>query len=123
MIPAHVRAARTIDGPARDAPGVSLPMTTSAARAWPPAGSWIRRYFPRSGWATTRWHLFTGDAVWRLNWPGPSLETVCGYATGPLWAADDLSVARVEPEAPCRLCLGRAAAHGLAEIDDLEAEA
>ena len=50
-------------------------MSTSSARVWPPAGSWIRRYFPRSGWATTRWHLFTGDVIWRLHWPGPSLET------------------------------------------------
>ena len=96
-------------------------MNTSAARIWPPAGSWIRRYFPRSGWATTRWHLFTGDAVWRLTWPGPSLETACGYSTGPLWAMDDLSIARAEPESPCRLCLGRADARGLTgDIDDLE---
>ena len=93
-------------------------MTTSAARIWPHAGTWIRRYFPRSGWATTRWHLFTGDAVRRLTWPGPSLETACGYSTGPLWALDDLSIAQSEPESPCRLCLGRAVAQGLAAEAD-----
>ena len=80
-------------------------MKTSSRRVWPPAGSWIRRYFPRSGWATTRWHLFTGDVIWRLHWPGPSLETECGYATGPLWAVDDLNFVDDEPDAPCRLCL------------------
>ena len=97
-------------------------MTTSAARIWPHAGSWIRRYFPRSGWATTRWHLFTGDAVWRLTWPGPSLETACGYSTGPLWAFEDLSIALAEPESPCRLCLGRAAAKGLAGPENEDAQ-
>ena len=80
-------------------------MKTSSRRVWPPAGSWIRRYFPRSGWATTRWHRFTGDVIWRLHWPGPSLETECGYATGPLWAVDDLNFVDDEPDAPCRLCL------------------
>jgi hypothetical protein len=92
-------------------------MMNAAARTWPPAGSWIRRYFPRSGWATTRWHLFTGDAVWRLTWPGPSLETACGYSTGPLWAFDDLSIVQAEPESPCRLCLGRAVTQGLGDAD------
>jgi hypothetical protein len=85
-------------------------MKTSAARTWPPAGSWIRRYFPRIGWATSRWHLFTGDAIWQLSWPGPSLETLCGYRTGSLWALEDLSVLEGEPDAPCRLCLGKRAA-------------
>ena len=59
----------------------------------------------RHGWATTRWHLFTGDAVWHLDWPGPSLETACGYRTGalsPLWT---LNIAFGEPAAPCRRCL------------------
>jgi len=84
-------------------------MTTSAARIWPPAGSWIRRYFPQGGWATTRWHLFTGDAVWRMHWPGPSLETVCGYATGPMSGFENLIVEEDEPGAPCRLCLSRSA--------------
>src|SRR5258707_10510436 len=95
-------------GPPRDTPWSVTPMKPSAARIWPPAGSWIRRYFPSSGWATTRWHIFTGDTMWRLHWPGPSLETLCGYATGPLWAVDDLSIADDEPDAPCRLCLARA---------------
>ena len=112
MIAALAWARRT--APVRPGRAGSIrPMTTSAARIWPPAGSWIRRYFPRSGWATTRWHLFTGDVVWRLTWPGPSLETACGYTTGPLWAFDDLSVARAEPESPCRLCLGRVDALGV----------
>jgi hypothetical protein len=92
-------------------------MTTSAARTWPPAGSWIRRSFPKTGWATTRWHLFTGDAIWRLYWPGPSLETTCGYRTGPLWALEDLSIDHAEPDAPCRLCLGRAGTAGIGQDD------
>jgi hypothetical protein len=84
-------------------------MTTSAAGIWPSAGSWIRRSLPRSGWATTRWHLFTGDTIWRPDQPGPSLETACGYVTGPRWAFEDLSVADEVPDAPCRRCLGRVA--------------
>jgi hypothetical protein len=83
-------------------------MSTSADRVWPQAGSWIRRHFSRSGWATARWHLFTGDATWSEDWPGPSLETACGYTTGPLWATDALNVEEAEPIAPCRLCLVRA---------------
>jgi hypothetical protein len=90
-------------------------MTTSAARIWPPAGAWIRRYFPGTGWATTRWHLFTGDAVWRLAWSGPSLETACGYRTGPLWTNDHLDVEHTEPDAACRLCVGRAWSKRLAD--------
>jgi hypothetical protein len=82
-------------------------MTKSTPRAWPPAGAWIRRYFPDTGWATTRWHMFTGDAVWRLSWPGPSLETACGYATGPLWTKDHLDIVVLEPDTACRLCIGR----------------
>jgi hypothetical protein len=90
-------------------------MTPSAARIWPPAGTWIRRYFPSTGWATTRWHLFTGDAVWRRTWRGPSLETACGYLTGPLWAQDRLDVEEFEPDEACRLCLGRAWTKRLAD--------
>ena len=116
MLWALAWARRTITGPPHRA-GSMTKMMNAAARTWPPAGSWIRRYFPRSGWATTRWHLFTGDAVWRLTWPGPSLETACGYSTGPLWAFDDLSITQAEPESPCRLCLGRAAAGALPELD------
>jgi hypothetical protein len=97
-------------GPSRDPATELARMSTSAARTWPPAGSWIRRYFPRSGWATNRWHLFTGDAVWRMHWPGPSLETWCGYATGPMSGFDNLVVEAGEPAAPCRLCLNREAA-------------
>jgi hypothetical protein len=82
-------------------------MTTSAGRIAPPAGAWIRRYFPRSGWATTRWHQFTGDVIWRRHWPGPSLETSCGYVTGPLWSYDHLDIEISEPTSPCRLCLNR----------------
>ena len=32
------------------------------------------------------------DAVWRMHWPGPSLETWCGYATGPMSGFDNLVV-------------------------------
>ena len=90
-------------------------MTTSAARIWPPAGAWIRRYFPETGWATSRWHLFTGDAVWRRAWRGASLETACGYLTGPLWTHDRLDVEEFEPDDACRLCLGRAWTKRLAD--------
>ena len=93
-------------------------MATSASRLWPPAGSWIRRYVPHNGWATSRWHLFTGDVVWRLPWPGPSLETVCGYSTGPLVQLDDLNVQASEPTASCLNCLSRAASFGIV-IPDL----
>jgi hypothetical protein len=83
-------------------------MKTSAARAWP------RRILidatSRAWLGDSRWHLFTGDAIWQLSWPGPSLETMCGYRTGSLWALEDLSVLEGEPDAPCRLCLGRRAA-------------
>ena len=75
------------------------------SRIWPPAGAWIRRWFPQIGWATARWHVFTGDAVWRVDWAGPSLETECGYRTGPMWALEDLSARESVPDAPCRICL------------------
>jgi hypothetical protein len=87
-------------------------MTTSAGRIWPAAGTWIRRSFPRSGWATARWHLFNGDAAWRLEWPGPSFDTECGYSTGPLWGLDDLAILETRPDAPCRRCLERVSAAG-----------
>ena len=90
-------------------------MTASAARIWPPAGAWIRRYFFETGWATTRWHLFTGDALWRRDWSAASLETACGYVTGPLWPKDHLDVVQLEPDAACRLCLGRAWSKRLAD--------
>jgi hypothetical protein len=82
-------------------------------RSWPPAGSWIRRSFAPARWlparwATERWHRFTGDADWKLGWPGPSLRTECGYSTGPLMPLDDLRVERSEPDQPCRHCLDRA---------------
>jgi hypothetical protein len=49
--------------------------------------------------------VFTGDAVWRVDWAGPSLETECGYRTGPMWALEDLSARESVPDAPCRICL------------------
>ena len=73
------------------------------------------RYFFETGWATTRWHLFTGDALWRRDWSAPSLETACGYVTGPLWPKDHLDIVQLEPDAACRLCLGRAWSKRLAD--------
>lgn len=92
-------------GPHHDRFESSYEMTTPAARSWPPAGSWIRRHFWDGGWATARWHLFTGDAIWRFDWPGPSLETACGYRTGSLSPLESLTIAEAEPTDPCGLCL------------------
>ena len=49
-----------------------------------------------------------GDIVWRFPWPGPSLETACGYSTGPFWMLDDLSVEALEPDESCSRCLSDA---------------
>jgi hypothetical protein len=65
-------------------------------------------YFKLSGWATTRWHLFTGDMTWRPYWTEPSLDAACGYHTGALTNAETLHVNEGEPDSPCLLCLARA---------------
>ena len=80
-------------------------MTTSAARVWPPAGSWIMRALRGGGGSDPFWHVFTGDATWRVYWPGPALETTCGFVVGPLWAVDQLRIEDRAPEASCPRCL------------------
>ena len=74
----------------------------------PPAGSWIRLHSIQSGRPSDRWHLFTGDMIWRPAWSEPSLEAACGYNTGVLTGTATLHVIDAEPDEPCLLCLARA---------------
>jgi hypothetical protein len=74
----------------------------------PPAGSWIRLHSIESGRPSERWHLFTGDMIWRPAWSEPSLEAACGYNTGVLAGVATLHVIDAEPDEPCLLCLARA---------------
>jgi hypothetical protein len=73
----------------------------------PPAGSWIRLH-PAESSRPDRWHLFTGDMIWRPSWSEPSLEAACGYNTGVLSGSETLHVIDAEPDEPCLLCLARA---------------
>ena len=47
-------------------------MKTSSRRVWPPAGSWIRRYFPRSG-APLATSSLTGGVVRKICWSKPTM--------------------------------------------------
>jgi hypothetical protein len=73
----------------------------------PPAGSWIRLHSADTS-RPDRWHLFTGDMIWRPAWSEPSLEAACGYNTGVLTGSATLHVIDAEPDEPCLLCLARA---------------
>ena len=75
----------------------------------PPAGSWIRIRSVATGWTDIDWHLFTGDMTWRPTWFAPSLEAICGYATGSKAGVDAIEIAWDEPLSACPRCLARAA--------------
>jgi hypothetical protein len=74
----------------------------------PPAGSWIRLHPAEASRPSDRWHLFTGDMIWRPAWAEPSLEGACGYTTGVLTGSSTLHVIDAEPDEPCLLCVARA---------------
>lgn len=86
----------------------------------PAAGAWIRMHCGRhrpcsdhpDGWATTRWHLSTGDLRWRPAFAaGPAVVTACGYETGTLGGSfrgvrdRDMAVSVDTPPDACRRCL------------------
>ncbi len=52
--------------------------------------------------------MFTGDMSWHPDWPAPSLETVCGYATSPMMDVEEMEIALEPPISPCRRCLAMA---------------